>query len=69
MKPRLNLRYLWLSVIGLFMALFLVSIFQNATKTKEAREQSSVPIPRQDGSNAKAELGDFRQIEGTEPFS
>ncbi len=66
MKPRLNLRYLWLSVIGLFMALFLVSIFQNATKTKEAREQSSVPIPRQDGSNAKAELGDFRQIEGTD---
>lgn len=68
MKPRLNFRYLWIFAAGLFMALFLVAIFQNVTKIEEAKEQASVPMPSQDGSNTKAEVGDFIQIEGTDIF-
>jgi hypothetical protein len=65
MQPRLNFRYLWIVLIASFLAWFVWAMVQNLTRTEQTREQASIPISSKDGSQAKIEIGNFEQIEGT----
>jgi len=53
-------------LIVLLFAWFLWQTFQDAARVKQTRERVSVPIQSQNGSNIKAELNTFEQIEGTD---
>ena len=65
MQPRLNFRYLWIVLIASFLAWFVWAMVQNLTRTEQTRGQASIPISSKDGSQAKIEIGNFEQIEGT----
>ena len=65
MQPRLNFRYLWIVLIASFLAWFVWAMVQNLTGTEQTREQASIPISSKDGSQAKIEISNFEQIEGT----
>jgi len=65
MQPRLNFRYLWIVLIASLLAWFVWAMVQNLTRTEQTRGQASIPISSKDGSQAKIEIGNFEQIEGT----
>ena len=65
MQPRLNFRYLWIVLVASLLAWFVWTMVQNFTRTEQTREQASIPISSKDGSQAKIEIGNFEQIEGT----